>query len=288
MWTLTGLLSTTLVLFTCKSIYCWLFNCDIRPKHGGNLIILRGLPGSGKTEYIKDYLKRHKITDYQICSANDYFIRDKKYKFNPRELPVAHNNCLCEVVNSMSRRIGCVVVNNPNSQQWEYEHYEILAKHFNYEVYIIEIDCPTEEHVEYFQQRCTYKIPKEICLSMRNRWEKDDVCLKTPYAPDLAESSESDSENWSGSDSSVNSEDDDKDVDDDRSKLKKLHILLTNMSEANSVEGYEDNTELLSDNYPGDSLPYPKKTQKELDEQLDSIVANRTRFRRRVVRRRIV
>ena len=280
-------LASIMLLYMCKSLYCWLFNCEFRKMYRGTLIILRGLPGSGKTEYIKDYLERHKIFDYEICSANDHFWQGSKYKFNPRELPAAHNACLCETFQAMTRHTECVVVNNPNAQVWEYDHYRKFAKHFGYSVYVIEIDCPTEEHVEYFYHRCTYKIPREICLSMRNRWETDsDVVLKTPYSPEIPVDLESESESWSEG-SEVSSDSDDS----QESKTENVEALA---SEAESGSENESPAEDASshgsesESYPGDSLPHPKRTKEELDQQLDGIVSRRQRWRRRAIRSRYI
>ena len=243
--------------------------------------ILIGLPGSGKTTYIKDYLTRHQITDYVICSANDYFNQGTKYKFNPRHLPAAHNECVCDTITAMTNQTECVIVNNPNAQCWEYSHYKLLANHFNYSVHVIEIDCPTEEHVEYFHQRCAYKIPREICLSMRNRWETDeDVCLKSPHSPEIDQESSSESESWSESDPSLDSDDSDQEQDDSTDKVRFV-------SEVEGGREVESGSE-VEDCYPGDSLPYPKKTKQQLDKQLNHMVRSRGCFNRRLIRSRYV
>ena len=60
-------------------------------------------------------------------------------------------------------------------------------------------------------------------------------------------------------------------------------------SETESGSGSEDEstTEDASshgsepESYPGDSLPHPKRTKEELDQQLDGIVSRRQRWRRR-------
>jgi predicted kinase len=271
------LFASVVFLYVTRSFCSWLGRVAFTPEEGsaGMLVVLRGLPGSGKTTYIKDYLTRHQIKDYVICSANDYFNHGTKYKFNPRHLPAAHNECVCDTITAMANKTECVIVNNPNAQCWEYSHYKLLAKHFSYSVHVIEIDCPTEEHVEYFHQRCAYKIPREICLTMRNRWETDEnVCLKSPHSPELDQESSSESESWSESDASLDSDDSDQEQENSAGKVK-------------GVSKVEEDDE-VDKCYPGDSLPYPKKTKQHLDDQLNYMVRRRRSFNHRLIRCRYV
>ena len=122
---------------------------------------------------------------------------------------------------------------------------------------------------------------------MRNRWETDsDVVLKSPYSPEIPVDLESESESWSEG-SEVSSDSDDS----QESKTENVEALA---SEAESGSENESPAEDASshgsesESYPGDSLPHPKRTKEELDQQLDGIVSRRQRWRRRAIRSRYI
>ena len=65
------------------------------------LIIMRGIPGSGKTTLarkIEDLAMRsgYKITG--ICSADDYFVKNGKYVFDGKKLGEAHKFCQSKAI----------------------------------------------------------------------------------------------------------------------------------------------------------------------------------------------
>ena len=61
------------------------------------LIILRGIPGSGKSTFAKKELPKADL----IASADDGMMVDGVYKFDPAKLPAAHGACLRSVVEAL-------------------------------------------------------------------------------------------------------------------------------------------------------------------------------------------
>jgi len=107
------------------------------------LILLRGLPGSGKSTFAKTMW-----SEYVICEADDYFV-DKEtgeYKFNARDLPKAHNWCRFRVETFMKDNIANeqfyseIVVSNTFTQEWEMEEYFKLAKEYGYKVFTLIVE----------------------------------------------------------------------------------------------------------------------------------------------------
>ncbi len=152
------------------------------------LIIMRGLPGSGKTSLINHYISKNKLKqkNYSICSADDFFLEDDgKYKFNPRELPKAHSACLTDFIFSLQTNIQYIFLNNPNAQSWEYENYVYLAENKGYVVKVVEIECPGHNYIEYFNNRCKYPVPLSTCNLLHDRWEEDENAHTViPYESD--------------------------------------------------------------------------------------------------------
>lgn len=98
------------------------------------LILIRGLPGSGKTT-----LARHLITTNQMlkmsASVNHYeadmfFMVNEKYEFDATRLNQAHNWCLDKTREGVEQG-GTVIVSNTFTRLRELRPYFELAKEFN-------------------------------------------------------------------------------------------------------------------------------------------------------------
>ena len=61
------------------------------------LIILRGIPGSGKSTFVKKELPKADL----VASADDGMMVDGVYKFDPAKLPAAHGACLRAVISAL-------------------------------------------------------------------------------------------------------------------------------------------------------------------------------------------
>jgi predicted kinase len=93
-----------------------------------NLILLRGLPGSGKSTFAKSICNQH-------IEADMYFIDPitGEYKFDPTKLKQAHEWCKDRTEGWMLQGYN-VVVSNTFTQEWEMEPYLALARKYDYKV----------------------------------------------------------------------------------------------------------------------------------------------------------
>lgn len=96
------------------------------------LYIVRGIPGSGKSEVAELLAPGHHY------EANDYFY-DKKgdFHYNQYELDKAHRQCYKNVENDMMMGMEKVSVANTFVKKWEYDNYISLATKLGYKVVII-------------------------------------------------------------------------------------------------------------------------------------------------------
>lgn len=87
------------------------------------LYIIRGVSGSGKTTLARKYAEE---LNCRYFEADMFFERDGSYKFDPAELPKAHEWCFAKVKEEM--RVGRdVIVSNTFTRTWEMRNYLDLA-----------------------------------------------------------------------------------------------------------------------------------------------------------------
>lgn len=130
------------------------------------LIILRGPSGCGKS-YLASQL-RHIYDECQVLSADSFMYEGNEYKFDPKKLGPAHAKCQCDCVFFMSRNTPVIVIDNTNTQKWEYAIYLELAKVFNYEV---EVKIPIEWDPKVCAARNVHGVPESKILEMIARFE---------------------------------------------------------------------------------------------------------------------
>lgn len=90
------------------------------------LILLRGLPGSGKSTFAKSLGGIH-------IEADQFFMENGKYKFDASKLKQAHEHCRTSTEGWMMEGYS-IVVSNTFTQEWEMEPYFGLAKDYGYRV----------------------------------------------------------------------------------------------------------------------------------------------------------
>ena len=135
-------------------------------EHIGDLILLRGLPGSGKSTLGEIILHSFKSNnENMVISADDFFIDvNGNYNFDPSKLKEAHNDCLLRCVDRMKNEIVKIVVANTFTQEWEMESYYELAKKYGYMVISMIVENRhggTNEH----------GVPADKIELMKNRFE---------------------------------------------------------------------------------------------------------------------
>jgi hypothetical protein len=101
------------------------------------LILLRGLPGSGKSTAAK--LLGAGGAGYAHFESDMFFMEDGKYKFDATKLRDAHQWCQGQVEHAMllnhtSGYNSTIIVSNTFTQEWEMQAYFDLAERWDYRV----------------------------------------------------------------------------------------------------------------------------------------------------------
>lgn len=126
------------------------------------LILLRGLPGSGKSTVAKLF-----GDDSCHYEADMFFVKDGIYEFCPSKLKDAHTWCKDKTMKAMKAGYPTVIVSNTFTQEWEMESYYRMAEEHDYRVVSLIVenrhdgknvhDCP-EDKVEIMRNRFQIKL----------------------------------------------------------------------------------------------------------------------------------
>ena len=118
-------------------------NMLFQPGSLGLVVILRGVPGIGKStlaKKIRTWCLENDMTCV-ICNADIWMMRANGYNWDPNQLVHAHNHCKGRFVLAMAAETDVIVIDNTNLHRAHYEWYVNHLDVENYEVQCIEIDC---------------------------------------------------------------------------------------------------------------------------------------------------
>ena len=121
-----------------------------------NLILLRGLPGAGKSTFAD-------LICNQYIEADMFFKQEGEYKFDPSKLKEAHAWCK-DKAESWMRNGYNVCVSNTFTQEWEMKAYYELASKYDYKVFSIIVE---NRH----GNSSVHNVPEETVEKMKTRFE---------------------------------------------------------------------------------------------------------------------
>lgn len=103
------------------------------------LILLRGLPGSGKSTLTKVLSENDK---YPILSIDSYFTDPAtgKYTFEFEKNHLAYKQCEEQTLKKMQEGSEKIFVDNTFTLEWEMEPYFKLAASYNYRLFVLTVE----------------------------------------------------------------------------------------------------------------------------------------------------
>jgi len=126
------------------------------------LIILRGLPGCGKSSFAKMIWSEH-----AICEADQYWYdKDGNYNFDASKLRQAHEWCQAKVRQFMEDHQinGEIVVSNTSTTEKELQPYLDLANEYGYKVVSLIVE---NRH----GNSNVHSVPQETLQKMKDRFQ---------------------------------------------------------------------------------------------------------------------
>lgn len=99
-----------------------------------NLVIVRGIPGCGKTTFAK-------LLGRAICTADDWHTdREGNYNWKPENVAKAHEWCKRKCKRFMKAGISTVIVANTSTQEKEFVPYIMMAKNYGYKIHTVIVE----------------------------------------------------------------------------------------------------------------------------------------------------
>lgn len=127
---------------------------------------MRGVPGSGKTTWIKNNLWKTGGPVPIVCSADNYFYKgwgqEWNYVFDSKMLRENHDKTFALFTSVCASGAPLVVLDNTNTQFWEFELYVDVAYKYNYSVEVVRMET---------QYQNVHGVPEEKVRQMMDRFD---------------------------------------------------------------------------------------------------------------------
>uniref|UniRef100_A0A8C0VIG9 NEDD4 binding protein 2 n=1 Tax=Cyanistes caeruleus TaxID=156563 RepID=A0A8C0VIG9_CYACU len=159
---------------------------------GQVLVLLRGVPGSGKSYLARSLLEDN--PDGIILSTDDYFYKHGQYHYDPDCLGEAHDWNRKRAKEAFEMRISPIIIDNTNIQAWEMKPYVALAQQFKYKVMFREPDTWWKFKPKELERRNIHGVSKEKIKRMLERYER---CLTVRSILDSSVPDKSEAAGWS-------------------------------------------------------------------------------------------
>ncbi|XP_071379722.1 NEDD4-binding protein 2-like 2 [Centroberyx affinis] len=132
------------------------------------LILMRGLPGSGKSTRAKELLSTG--PSGLILSTDDYFAHKDGYLYDPSLLGAAHEWNQSRAKEAMHQGRSPVIIDNTNIQPWEMKPYVQMALERRYTVHFNEPDTRWKFDPLELEKRNKHGVPQEKIAQMLDRF----------------------------------------------------------------------------------------------------------------------
>ena len=120
------------------------------------LYIVRGVPGSGKSTYVKEHL-----SEIWHLETDKFFYKNGKYEFDISKIKEAHHFTQ-RLAEQIMETGADLVVSNTFTQLWEMQPYLDMASKYGYSVSVIRLENRFKN---------LHNVPSEVISSMENRFE---------------------------------------------------------------------------------------------------------------------
>ncbi|MGV3666796.1 MAG: AAA family ATPase [Leptospira bouyouniensis] len=108
------------------------------PPNQKTLLLLRGIPGSGKSTFANQIASTNGAP---IFSIDSYFENEKgEYNFDFSKNHLAYKECESKTKLALEKGIPFIIVDNTFTLEWELKPYEDMAKTFGYLCFVVTVE----------------------------------------------------------------------------------------------------------------------------------------------------
>ncbi|CAN9511618.1 unnamed protein product [Ophioblennius macclurei] len=132
------------------------------------LILMRGLPGSGKSTRARELLSTG--PSGVVLSTDDYFAHREGYRYESRLLGAAHQWNQRRAKDALFDGRSPVIIDNTNLQAWEMKPYVQMALERGYDVHFCEPETSWKFDAQELERRNKHGVPQEKILQMLDRF----------------------------------------------------------------------------------------------------------------------
>ncbi|XP_059131903.1 NEDD4-binding protein 2 [Peromyscus eremicus] len=134
------------------------------------LVLLRGLPGSGKS-FLARTLQEDNPSGV-ILSTDDYFYINGQYQFDVKYLGEAHEWNQNRAKEAFEKKVSPVIIDNTNLQAWEMKPYVALSQKHKYKVLFREPDTWWKFKPKELARRNIHGVSKEKIARMLEHYQR--------------------------------------------------------------------------------------------------------------------
>lgn len=142
-----------------------------QPKSIPILVLIRGLPSSGKSSMAK-MLQQSSLPNATVFETDQYFTAlDGTYCWESTKLAIAHEDCQKRVYRHLDKGLDAIVANT-FSQRWEMQPYLEMIDRVGGKLHVVDLfDSKCKDEV--LAERNKHGVPVESIKAMRERYEHD-------------------------------------------------------------------------------------------------------------------
>lgn len=146
-----------------------------KQKGQGALIILRGMPGSGKSSFAHElaYCVQRRRLRAEVCSADEFFFNEHgEYVYDRAKIKDVHQQCQQRFKAALSRGVDCIIIDNSNLSIWEVNSYHDDGSLSGYDVKYVEFNCDSFQEARHLLVRTQHNIDDDTLDGKLNAYTK--------------------------------------------------------------------------------------------------------------------